>query len=717
MKKLGRYAMASLAGLLVHATVTRAATHDAGTVDQLQEVVVTAERRSENLQKTPIAVDVVSGQEVQQMGRTRLDDVLQNVAGVVVQAAARGQMVAIRGLGDDLPPQNGQTSVSMNFDGLYNFRAESGSIGFYDLDHVEVLSGPQNTLYGRSASGGVVNVNSREPVIGNMTGYGTVELGNYGLMHTEGAVSLPIGDSVAWRTAFTAINRQGFLSNGHDDDVGQAVRSKLLFKPSEDVSIEAAAEYTRVGGKGPGAIPAANFSNDPRATTDTDVGSQNYHSWKYWLVANVAIGPGVLLLEPSYQRGSGEVLGSFGGNFTHSWDPRLATQSSAEVRYQSAPGATVQWDLGYYHYNNEDVQQSISGACQDPSGQVYVPPPGESDSPAAGSPAGSPCVTPPYAINRVPTDLKTSTNAAFGQVTYPLLDRLRLIGGLRYTRDYMSSQEADPTAASSVLDPAIVFSSARDTHVDWRAGIEYDVASASMLYATASSGYRAGGFNFNNTAFGPEKLEAYEIGSKNRFLGNRLQINGDLYYYDYHDYQLATPGFDNFGNVTVLFVNLPTAWDWGAEFEPQMLLTPDDTVSGGVEYLDTRLTSSLTSLLADYDGAPFPHAPKVTVKAGYSHVFHIRNDATLTARIDARYLGSQFTAPVDAASANATAEAYMGGYSTGDISVLYSAPAGKWTVNAYMKNVNDKSIKSGDFRGYVTLQPPRTYGVVINAQF
>ncbi len=202
-------------------------------LDKLEEIVITAERREESIQKTSISISTVSGDDITEQGLTNVEQILKNVPAVIIVGTARGAAVAIRGLGFDLPPQVGESATSMNFDGVYNFRSESGTYGYFDLSRVEVLRGPQGTLYGRNATGGVVNVISNSPSR-EFEAKGTLELGNYNLLRAEGAVNVPITDNLAARAAYVAINRDGFLSNGQNDAVGQAGRLKTLYKPNDD---------------------------------------------------------------------------------------------------------------------------------------------------------------------------------------------------------------------------------------------------------------------------------------------------------------------------------------------------------------------------------------------------------------------------------------------------------------------------------------------------
>ncbi len=165
----------------------------------LSEVVITAERQEENLQKVPMNVTVVSGESISELGLQNMEDVLSGLPGVSVQGQVRGFIPAIRGLGTDLPPGSSQGSVATEVDGVYDIRAEAGKVGFYDLQRVEVLAGPQGTLYGVNSDGGVVNILTNNPVLGKDEASGGLTVGNYNLLRGEAMANVQVSDNSALR--------------------------------------------------------------------------------------------------------------------------------------------------------------------------------------------------------------------------------------------------------------------------------------------------------------------------------------------------------------------------------------------------------------------------------------------------------------------------------------------------------------------------------------
>ncbi|NKJ44304.1 TonB-dependent receptor [Novosphingobium sp. SG720] len=644
----------------------------------LGDIIVTAQKTASTLQKTPMSISVVGGEAVARMAQTAADEVLKGVAGVEVQGAARGQVIAIRGLGTDTPSGVGESSVSTNFDGVYSIRAESNTLGFYDLERVEVLRGPQSTLYGRNATAGVVNMISANPKLGDRAMAITVGAGNYNLVRGEAMINLPLADTVALRVSGTGISRDGYLNNGHSDQKGAGVRAKLLWEPSADVSVLTGFEGAWLKGHGSGAVEVANFdAGKPYTTADSSIGGQDYFGYKAWSQVDWKVGPGTVTFIPAYQHGHGVNNGVFGGRGTYGQDPAKIDQGSAELRYAAAPGAPVQWIVGLYHYDYSQFTFSLDNATY-------------------GSTAG-------YSYNR------GISNAVFGQVTVPVAPGLRLVGGMRETWDRRRASGTD--SAGNIVGGRL-----SNSFFDYRAGVEYDVGAHSLAYVTASSAFRPGGVSpFDGKTFLPERLHAYEAGLKNRLFDNRLQFNLSGFYYDYSNYQVV----DFFIGATgpnLVFYNVD-ARNYGLELDAQAALSAADTVNLSATYLASRIEGDLILHPSDpftpvnFKGERLPHAPRWTVKGGYQHVFDMAGAGSLTARADARYVTRQYLAP------NNTAGATQEAYGALDASLAWRSANDRYSLTAYMKNITNKAVKTGYFVGYVTVAAPKTYGVTASARF
>ena len=221
----------------------------------LEEIIVTAQRREESLQRAAIPVSAVSGDELINASVSDTENLSKLVPSLVIQPAGGSTMnMYLRGVGTLQGNAFGENPVAFNVDGVYIARP-TGPVGtFYDLERIEVVKGPQGTLYGRNATGGAVNVLPKRPELGEFSGDVNVEYGNYDALKGSGSLNAPLGESWALRIAGQAVDRSGYLSDDYADEVGEAARVSLLFEPSSTFSTVLVADYFHQGGAGNGSV-------------------------------------------------------------------------------------------------------------------------------------------------------------------------------------------------------------------------------------------------------------------------------------------------------------------------------------------------------------------------------------------------------------------------------------------------------------------------------
>ncbi len=654
---------------------------------QLQAVTVTAERRAANIQKTGIAMQAVGGTEIAQQGLSSGSEILKNVSNVEVQGAARGNVIAVRGIGSDLPPGMGESAVSTNYDGIYNFRAEMNTLGFFDLERVEVLRGPQGTLYGRNAAAGALNYVTRDPVLGRQQGNASLELGSQNLMRTEAGFNLPLSDTLALRLSGASISRDGYLSDGFNDAQAQGARAKLLIKPDSNVRLLLGAERIHLGGKGPGFIPQANWDSSstrlqavvhPTTPGLEKVGYQDYEGTKLWAQLDLNLGFANLTVLPGWQDASGVVYRKYDGSRPagseeqYNADPAVARQKSLEVRLASPAASPIQWVAGAYGYDMLNAQTCLLGttACASSNN----------------------------------THDTTTSKALFGQISVPVAEGTRLITGLRLTRDHKTAIDGSVGDWDST---------------DGKIGLEHDLSAKAMTYLTWSTAYRPGGFNTlpgNSGTFDAEKLRSLELGLKSRWLDDTVQLNAAVFRYDYRNYQAVDFAMLDTGTLHAQFLNVPKQTIQGMEAEAQALLPGQaGKVRASFTWLDATL-GNLTQTNPDGStyslaGNPLPHAPKLSVKAGYELPIEVATGGTVTLRADARHSQKQYV------SITENAYTLQPSYTQADLSANYRSADDKWGLNVYVKNVTDYVPKVANFAGYTMVGAPRTAGVVFNTKF
>ena len=222
----------------------------------LEEITVTAQKREEDLQKVPVAIETISGADLTDWGRTDFSDAFTGITTVKVQQTTRGFIISMRGMSDD---QGGQNSpVTVNIDGDYTRRQEVGLMGLLDMERIEVLNGPQGILYGRLATGGAINLVTASPT-DRFEANGLIEYGSYSLMRTQGILNVPVNEKWALRAAFQTVLRDGYMDNGEMDADEKSGRIKARFSPNDDFTLTLTGEKSKTGGVGTGDVKLANF--------------------------------------------------------------------------------------------------------------------------------------------------------------------------------------------------------------------------------------------------------------------------------------------------------------------------------------------------------------------------------------------------------------------------------------------------------------------------
>jgi iron complex outermembrane receptor protein len=242
---------------------------------KMHEVIVTAQKRKQSIQKTPIAMSAVSGDEIAEKAENTIDSVLKTMPSVEVQGHAQGAQVYIRGVGSSIDPSFADPAIALMVDGSYLGRTESAVSGTFDVERVEVLRGPQGTLYGRNASGGVVNVLTVNPILGKFEGNVRVQLGDYALRRGETALNIPLGSVSAMRIAAFSERHRGYVDDGSMDAHDEGIRIKWRIDPIEGWSLVAKAEYYAEHANGSNTVPVPGSAGQltfppPLFTTNFD---------------------------------------------------------------------------------------------------------------------------------------------------------------------------------------------------------------------------------------------------------------------------------------------------------------------------------------------------------------------------------------------------------------------------------------------------------------
>jgi iron complex outermembrane receptor protein len=700
---------------------------------RLEEIVVTAEKHTTSLQRTAASIAVVSGDEATQRGEQQLDQLLASVGAVKVLEGEDGPTFYIRGVGTGVPSSIGDPEINLNIDGVYQSEPQFSRAGLYDVSRVEVLRGPQGTLYGRNAVAGVVNIITNDPTF-QYGASGSIGFGNYNLLQTQGSFNVPLSETLALRVALGTEQHDGYLSNGADDANIQSGRVKLLWKPTDTLRVLLTADNTHEGGEAEGEIqvspppgpPAGTAGNPPLVTTpaypngtyllgdtftssnpwtspDPNTASRHANFWSVHGQLDWDMDFGTLTFIPAYRHYMYQCLSCWRSE-TDQNNYASERQTTLEARLGSKPNAPVTWLAGVYYLN--------------------------ADNPSFGQQLGIGADSFANAANNQVNEFgqaafNTRSYAAFGQATYPLTSWVRLTGGVRYTEDKKSqtgfiSSEVDGV---TTVTTGTFYTAKSWESWTYTAGIEADVATNSLLYAKVSTGYKAGGF-YQGAApdsYNPEHLRSYEIGSKNRFLDDRLEINIDGFYYNYRDYQVNYLGFINptsAGIFGVLTQNAQGAKIYGADIETRLLPTVADQFDVAIYPLHARFDTMIIAGMfgGDYSGYDLPFAPHLSGTAGYQHRWRLLSGSGLTARIETHLETASWV------TFNEMNGTHQPGHSVSNAYLTYDASNGKWSLSGYVRNLESTAVLvngQGGPVGVVTgdIAPPRTYGVQLSARF
>lgn len=702
----------------------------------IQDIVVSAQRRDENLQKAALAVSVIGGDALTQAGVNQAADLTKLVPALKLSSVGGGgTQVTIRGVGNFAGNPFAEPAVAVNLDGVYLARSSGPNGLYYDLERVEVLKGPQGTLYGRNATAGAINIITSKPKQ-EIGGHANFEYGNFNKIRAELAANLPINDFAAMRVSGVISRRDGIYQDGYNDDDTKAIRGQLLLDGGGPLSVLVSADYSHVGGQGPAGVFAtsrtgftapnpylgpsldgsnailqnvSNFitmgGNPNLLPAFRDDGFVNIDNWGVSATVNYDFGGAALTVIPAYRESESRYRHYNAGFPVDSEE--FSEAKSFEARLASSDdGAAFQWLLGGFYFE-EDINFDLR--------------------PFQGVAYG---VTQPI--------LNTRSFAAFGQLTYSLTDALRATGGLRYTDEKKTMDGRlgnGPGPGFPVAFVTLNGGRIKDSSVTWKAGLEFDVTPESLLYANVGTGFKAGGFFASqapNTSL-PEKITAYTVGSKNRFFDNTLQLNVEGFFWKYKDKQVTHIGPIQPAGFNLITENAGSAEIYGAELELQWQPTDNDKVSANVQYLHseykrfvyTQTTAvgppqtacNITPLMGppavsvDCSGRVLPRAPKWTANISYQRTFDLGNSGTLDALVGTRiesetvlgeeYLPGQF----------------QKGYMLSNASLTWNNADENIFISAYVDNIEDEVVKQSSFVQPVVGLPltvlgaPRTYGI------
>ena len=731
-------------------TMVSLGAHAAASVVGMEEIVITAQRIESPLSRTPMSVSAMTGQELQRAGiasTQQLGDYVPNLS--IDQSSTL--YFTLRGVTSNDATEKGDSSTAFMLDDIYVARPQAQDVSFYDLARVEVLRGPQGTLWGRNTTAGALNVISNRPVhefAANLH----ATIGNFNARLADGMINVPISEGVALRGAFAYDRRDSYYLQGVQSAFTEnrfrdnlSGRLQGLFEFSATAKLLLRGDYSRM--QGSSASSGLRLSDiydlsDPRypvrrpGVNSNQLRTRSYvlggstrardNTWGASAEFDWNLGAAALTYLGAYRQlnrdegfpgnfGFGGVNGLF---FGHYW------QHSQELRVATSGDGALQAQAGAYYFKEKS---KVAYWLKDLVPGYFAP------------------------YFGFPQDPTIAENyAGFGQLTYAVVSAVRLTAGLRYSHDSKSRVGATahqqtltyhppplPACTSAPLpfagaDCRLINDAAGSwSKTTWRTAVDVEVAPNQMLYASVASGYKAGGFgdgcakgtidasglpcnqvvSNDDLYYQPETLTAYEMGFKMK-AGGSLRFSGAAFYYDYKNMQLSAIG--NVGGAPSLVTrNAGKAEVKGLEFEGSYLPTAHDRWDTAFTWLDAKYLQYIAAGVVNFRGRALDRSPEWTATLGYAHTWPLRTGGSVEASARTRhsdhFVVSVFSAP---------AQYDQPGFTKTDVALTYTAAADRWYIKAFARNLEDEAVLTTvDGSGNFNSGQPRTVGLSAGINF
>jgi iron complex outermembrane recepter protein len=687
---------------------------EAQTAENLQEIIVTAQKRSENLQNVPIAINAASEAQLLARGVTNTMNLPVVSPGLNIRLTAGSFQPSLRGIGTSSTAT--ENPVALYIDGVYIPQQREGVRELEDIEQIAVLKGPQGTLFGRNATAGVIQITTKAPSF-NFVGRARAEIDNYAAFKAGLYVAGGLSDSIA-ASLSTSYTKQGDgwgsdFTNSHDTYKilhDFSIRGKLLAKLGDLTEVLVAADYSDSKKLWNSTQPfpgtqysfANPYTSAPlKSVFDTYAGTDGFNAMRgggVSLTINHQTDAVKLVSITAYR----DVVSDYQFDSTavpqqivvaHS--PRSPSKSlSQELQVISMQNNPLKWMFGlyYFHYKNGT----------DPIERIF------------GGPL-APATTSVARQLAYATEISESV-APFGELKWEFLRNTHITLGGRYTYEQrkltgaklISTSVGGLISTTTLVDKAVDFSQATA-----RVGLDHEFSNAVLAYASFNTGFKSGGFNTVSPAtspYKPEKLKAYEIGFKTKLFDNQLRFNSAAFYYDYTNLQVV-----QFVGVLQTVVNGPKAKLYGLDIDFAAQIAPGLQLSGGAELMHTEFT--------DYPNAVFS-TPKLgggaIVFAGDAtgNRLPLAQDFAATLAIDYHY-----QMPAGSLDFNATANyngdyffeasnnlLRQGAYTIINASVSWTLPGDEVTMSVWGKNLADEKV-IGVTNAVSTLGYPAMYGI------
>ncbi|MFY7835835.1 MAG: TonB-dependent receptor domain-containing protein [Novosphingobium sp.] len=696
------------------------------------EIVVTATKRAESLQSVPISVSAIGGDTLAKARVNSVDNLVTKVANLQLTSIVGDNtpIFALRGVSMSDYSLNQSSPVATYYDEVYKGNFAFLGVAMYDLERVEVLRGPQGTLYGKNTTGGAVNIIAAPAKLGETSGYANAGYGNYNRVDLNGAINLPLSEKAALRVAGTYSRADGWFKNvvpgkpdlastdeyairatlnvEASDTVRFVLRASTSFQNPRNYGIYAQPEAANRPGLGEREI-ASNIDEKRRARTYSVALTGTFDVSDTLTVTSIT----------SWDKGNLSFYEDTDGTATELLEiPYLdrATQFAQDLRLTSDTGGPFDFILGAY-YNREKVYNQTTfeiGKDIDSDGLPGI----TANDCAVGLPLAC--------LFRNQFDQVKNSYALYSDFKFAATDAITLRGGLRYTHDTgtQSNFSSDALGVDGTLIANLIpLSSLRysQDNLSGKIGVDYKLAGGNLLYASVSRGYRAPSFNaqafFDPSELSiarPEEVTSYEAGLKTQFMDRKITLNLAGFYYDYKNQQ-----FINIDPATAAqtLLNIPKSRIYGGEAELTIRATDQLTIHSGVGVLSTSIQRGIVSGV-NVAGNRLSNAPSFTFNTTVDLTLFDGDMGKFSVHPDISYQSSQFFEVLNVSRLRQSSYAIVGGH------IDWESADGRFNASVWGKNLTDKfyftsrvDLLAGFGFDYNHIGNPRTYGVSVGMKF